>query len=190
MSESPFWPKLDQVDGDALPSGVQFDVDLAEMALKSSRLEEAQRLYEGVLRNANSPRAWCGLGLVKVQRVMHGDATMAEAMHCFERARALLPANATAVEGLFLNASLALYRTIAIGCRLAAGDLKRAKEQSHAAATMAVLFTLTDKLGKEKEPTDAAKSASDSFDRAEDKKTAAETLRSCAQRTMAEVRTK
>lgn len=91
---------------------VQLDFDFAAMALKGQRLDEAQRLYEKLVRRVNSPPAWCGLGLVKLHRVMEQVATIDEATFCFERARKLNPGFQAEIEAVFLNGMLNLFRSM------------------------------------------------------------------------------
>jgi tetratricopeptide (TPR) repeat protein len=68
----------------------ELQLDLATMALKGRRYDEAEKLYMQIATQNNSTEAWVGMGICKLYQLANGR-TMDEAIFCFERARKMTP---------------------------------------------------------------------------------------------------
>ena len=100
--------KAESTESDAF----RVEFDFAVLALKGRRLDEAQQRYTDITLKTNSPAAWCGLGLVKLQRIIERKATFEEAEFCFDRARQIQPEKAQATEVVFLRGSADLFSAL------------------------------------------------------------------------------
>ena len=81
----------------------ELQLDLATMALKGRRYEEAEKLYLQIATQNNSTEAWVGMGVCKLYQLANGR-TMDESIFCFERAKKMSPDMINDIESqLILN---------------------------------------------------------------------------------------
>lgn len=68
----------------------ELQLDLATMALKGKRYDEAEKLYMQIATESNSTEAWVGMGVCKLYQLASGR-TMDEVVFCFNRAKKMSP---------------------------------------------------------------------------------------------------
>lgn len=64
--------------------------DLATMALKGKRYDQAENAFQTIAVESNSAEAWTGLGICKIYQLADGR-TMDEAIFCFDKAKQINP---------------------------------------------------------------------------------------------------
>jgi hypothetical protein len=69
---------------------IELQLDLATMALKGKRYDEAEQLYMKIASEGNSTEAWVGMGVCKLYQLA-SNRTMDEVVFCFNRAKKMSP---------------------------------------------------------------------------------------------------
>ncbi len=89
---------------------METNFDLAMLALKGKRYEEAERLYTNIAIENNSPEAWVGLGFCKLNQLAEGR-TMEEVTFCLKKAIGLDPSLKESVENQLIGYCVILLST-------------------------------------------------------------------------------
>lgn len=83
-------------------------LDLATMALKGKRYNEAETIYMQIATQHNSAEAWVGMGICKLYQLAEGR-TMDEVVFCLDKAKMLNPAYSAEIENqLIINCQILL----------------------------------------------------------------------------------
>jgi hypothetical protein len=89
-------------------------IDLATMALKGKRYNEAESIYTKIATQNNSTEAWVGLGLCKLYQLADGR-TMDEVVFCIDKAKQLNPELRIEIENqLIINCQILLNTYLGI----------------------------------------------------------------------------
>jgi len=87
---------------------IELQLDLATMALKGKRYDEAEQLYLKIASDGNSTEAWVGMGVCKLYQLA-SNRTMDEVVFCFERAKKMTPNMSEDIDAqLILNTTMVL----------------------------------------------------------------------------------
>jgi hypothetical protein len=96
-------------------TNVNVQMDIATMALKGKRYNEAESVYMQIATQNNSPEAWIGMGLCKLYQLADGR-TMDEVLFCIDKAKQILPDKKNEIENqliiscqVILNAYLNIF---------------------------------------------------------------------------------
>ena len=85
-------------------------LDLATLALKGKRYQEAESVYMQIATQNNAPEAWVGLGVCKLYQLSEGR-TMDEIIFCFNKAFQILPEEKRDIEiQLLSNATIVFLK--------------------------------------------------------------------------------
>ena len=83
-------------------------MDLATMALKGKRYNEAESIYMQIATQNNSSEAWVGMGICKLYQLADGR-TMDEVIFCLNKAKQLNPEISMEIENqLIINCQVLL----------------------------------------------------------------------------------
>ena len=91
----------------------EIQLDLATMALKGRRYDEAEKLYMEIATNNNSTEAWVGMGVCKLYQLASGR-TMDEVVFCFNRAKKMSPQMSDDIDNQLMANTLVILRTYVI----------------------------------------------------------------------------
>ena len=93
---------------------VNVQIDLAKMALKGKRYNEAETVYMQIAIQNNSPEAWIGLGFCKMYQLADGR-TMEEVIFCLDKAKTLNPQSSSEIDNqLITNCQIILSSYIKV----------------------------------------------------------------------------
>lgn len=76
-----------------MTNSLDFETDLAQLALRGYRFEEAENRFLEIAKISNSSLAWCGVALAKSGLVYSGNSTVGEIFYCFDKAITVEPEN-------------------------------------------------------------------------------------------------
>lgn len=91
----------------------EIQLDLATMALKGKRYDEAEKLYMDIATKNNSTEAWVGMGVCKLYQLASGR-TMDEVIFCFNRAKKMSPQMSDDIDNQLMANTLVILRTYVI----------------------------------------------------------------------------
>lgn len=113
----------------------EIQLDLATMALKGKRYEEAEKLYMQIATEQNSTEAWVGMGICKLYQLAEGR-TMDEVVFCMNRAKKMSPEITDEVDcQLMVNTLIVLRAYVSV----VEHSYKEMKKEKNAAIFGAVL---------------------------------------------------
>lgn len=91
---------------------LEFDYDLANLALKGKRFREAENKYLEIARKSNSSVAWCGVGLSKLGLIIDNESTIDEVFYCYNKAKTLDNSTINEVETFVLQNCFEIVKTL------------------------------------------------------------------------------
>ena len=107
-------------------------LDLATLALKGKRYQEAESVYMQIATQNNAPEAWVGLGVCKLYQLSEGR-TMDEIIFCFNKAFQILPEEKRDIEIQLLSNATIVLQTYAKIIENAAIKHQQAKKAAQSA---------------------------------------------------------
>ena len=91
---------------------LEFEYDMANLALKGKRFKEAESKFLGIARQSNNSLAWCGVGLSKFGLIIDNEATIPEVFYCFNKAKTVDNESVNQVEDFVLQNSFEIIKTL------------------------------------------------------------------------------
>lgn len=91
---------------------LEFEYDLANLALKGKRFKEAENKYLDIARKSNSSVSWCGVGLSKLGLIIDNESTVDEVFYCFNKAKTVDNTTINEVETFVLQNSFEIIKTL------------------------------------------------------------------------------
>ncbi len=88
----------------------ELQLDLATMALKGKRYEEAEKLYMQIATEGNSTEAWVGMGVCKLYQLASGR-TMDEVVFCCNRAKKMSPQMVDDIDNQLMINTIVVLKT-------------------------------------------------------------------------------
>ena len=116
------------------------EYQMALMAMKGNRSEEAVARFNELLLRENSPKIWCGLGIAKASLILVERSTIEEVSYCFRKAIDLDPSQKKTVEALYADITLKLMSDLGAFCQ-------RCYEQAQKQSTKMLLGGVTMGIG-------------------------------------------
>lgn len=96
-----------------MTNSLDFEIDLAQLALRGYRFEEAEKRFLEIARISNISLAWCGVALAKSGLVYSGSSTVAEVFYCFDKAVMVEPENVEDVKKIVYSSVLKMISSFA-----------------------------------------------------------------------------
>jgi len=93
-----------------------YDRDMALMAMRGRRFEEAVRLFRNLVRVEPSAANWCSLGYATTGMLVSEQSTADEILFCFKKAIEADPHHRQDIETQYASASLKVMTDIAFYC--------------------------------------------------------------------------
>ena len=109
------------------PSSNDPEYQMAIMAMKGNRSEEAVARFNNLLLRENTPVVWSGLGIAKASLILAEKSTVEEVIYCFRKAIEIDPGQRKTVEALYADITLKLMNDLATYCQAQYEQAQKAK---------------------------------------------------------------
>ncbi len=93
------------IDDRNTPEISEVEYDLATLALKGKRFQEAGDMFTALLTKTQTSEAWCGIGLARLGLILEGT-TVEEVFFCFEKAKSVGPEKVEDIELVVLQTTM------------------------------------------------------------------------------------